>query len=135
MNSARFASTQSSRRCGPIGPLSDRAVGVILSGSGSDGSRGIQEIHKAGGIVFCESPDTAQFNGMPLSAMRAGVVDHVLPPEEIATAIASLDMPVGDGDNSSVARVELLSSGLPGPEQDATGAVTQRPSRGAVVAI
>ena len=68
-----------------------RAVGVILSGSGSDGSRGIQEISKAGGTVFCESPDTAQFNGMPLSAMRTGNVDHVLPPEEIALAIAGLD--------------------------------------------
>jgi two-component system CheB/CheR fusion protein len=49
-----------------------RAVAVILSGSGSDGSRGILDISKAGGTVFCESPDTAQFNGMPLSAMRTG---------------------------------------------------------------
>jgi two-component system, chemotaxis family, CheB/CheR fusion protein len=70
-----------------------RAVGVILSGSGSDGSRGVQEIGKAGGTVFCESPDSAQFNGMPLSAMRTGHVDQVLPPEEIAMAIASLERP------------------------------------------
>jgi two-component system CheB/CheR fusion protein len=69
----------------------ERAVAVVLSGSGSDGSRGIQEIHKAGGVVFCESPDTAQFNGMPLSAMRTGSVDHILPPEEIASALATLD--------------------------------------------
>jgi len=68
----------------------ERAVAVILSGSGSDGSRGVQEISKAGGTVFCESPETAQFNGMPLSAMRTGDVDHVLPPEEIAQAIAAL---------------------------------------------
>jgi two-component system CheB/CheR fusion protein len=68
----------------------DRAVAVILSGSGSDGSRGLQEISKAGGTVFCESPDTAQFNGMPLSAMRTGNVDQVLPPEEIALALAGL---------------------------------------------
>jgi two-component system, chemotaxis family, CheB/CheR fusion protein len=69
----------------------ERAVAIILSGSGSDGSRGIQEISKAGGRVFCESPDTAQFNGMPLSAMRTGKVDQVLPPEEIALAVAALD--------------------------------------------
>ncbi len=52
--------------------LGERAVAVILSGSGSDGSRGIQEISQAGGTVFCESPDSAQFNGMPLSAIRTG---------------------------------------------------------------
>jgi two-component system CheB/CheR fusion protein len=67
-----------------------RAIAVILSGSGSDGSRGVQEISKAGGAVFCESTDTAQFNGMPLSAMRTGNVDQVLPPEEIAVALAAL---------------------------------------------
>jgi two-component system CheB/CheR fusion protein len=67
-----------------------RAVAVVLSGSGSDGSRGVQEISRAGGTVICQSPDTAQFNGMPLSAMRTGHVDHVLPPEEIATALAAL---------------------------------------------
>lgn len=71
--------------------LGTRSVAVILSGSGSDGSRGVQEISKVGGTVFCESPDTAQFNGMPLSAMRTGKVDQVLPPEEIALAIAALD--------------------------------------------
>ncbi len=71
----------------------ERAVAVILSGSGSDGSRGIQEVSKAGGLVFCESPDTAQFNGMPLSAMRTGKVNHILPPEELAGAVAALQHP------------------------------------------
>jgi two-component system CheB/CheR fusion protein len=70
-----------------------RAVAVILSGSGSDGSRGVQEISKAGGTVFCESTETAQFNGMPLSAIRTGHVDRVLPPEDIALAIAALERP------------------------------------------
>ena len=67
-----------------------RAVAVVLSGSGSDGSRGVQEIGKAGGTVFCETTETAQFNGMPLSAIRTGAVDQILPPEEIAAAIAGL---------------------------------------------
>jgi len=71
----------------------DRALGVILSGTGSDGSRGIQEIRRAGGVVFCESPDSAQFDGMPLSAIATGVVDHVRSPEEIASAIAMLASP------------------------------------------
>ncbi len=71
----------------------DRAVAVVLSGSGSDGSRGVMEIKKAGGTVICESPDTAQFNGMPLSAIRTTMVDQVLPPEEIALALAELGKP------------------------------------------
>jgi two-component system CheB/CheR fusion protein len=70
--------------------VGDKAVAVVLSGSGSDGSRGVLEIHKAGGLVFCESPDTAQFNGMPLSAMRTGAVAQVLPPDELALAVAAI---------------------------------------------
>jgi two-component system CheB/CheR fusion protein len=73
--------------------LGEHAVAVVLSGSGSDGARGVQEVHKAGGTVFCESPDTAQFNGMPLSAIRSGAADRVLAPEEIARAIAALTRP------------------------------------------
>jgi two-component system, chemotaxis family, CheB/CheR fusion protein len=87
--------------------VGDRAVAVILSGSGSDGSRGVQEISKAGGTVFCESPDTAQFNGMPLSAMRTGNVDQVLPPEEIALAIAALGRPDADPSSSASAPDEM----------------------------
>ena len=81
--------------------LGERAVAVVLSGSGSDGSRGIQEVARAGGAVFCESPDTAQFNGMPLSAIRTGLVDSVLPPDEIALAVAALGSP--DLDDPGVA--------------------------------
>ena len=73
--------------------VGERAVAVVLSGSGSDGSRGIQEVSRNGGVVFAESTDTAQFNGMPLSAVRTGVVDQVLPPDEIALAIAALSRP------------------------------------------
>ena len=73
--------------------LGERAVAVILSGSGSDGSRGIQDISRAGGTVFCESPETAQFNGMPVSALNTGVVDKVLPADEIAAAIVALGRP------------------------------------------
>ena len=71
----------------------ERAIAVILSGSGSDGSRGIQDVHRAGGHVFCESPETAKFNGMPLSAIATDAVDRVLAPEDIAAAIAALTRP------------------------------------------
>ena len=56
-----------------VGP---NAVGIILSGSGSDGSRGIREIKRMGGCVFVENPDSARFDGMPLSALATGIVDH-----------------------------------------------------------
>ena len=76
--------------------LGERAIAVVLSGSGSDGSRGVKEIRRAGGVVFCESPDTAAFNGMPLSALATGAVDQVLGPEAIAQAIARLGQPDAD---------------------------------------
>ena len=77
--------------------VGDRGIAVVLSGTGSDGSRGIQDVQRAGGLVFCESPDTAQFNGMPLSAIGTGAVDRVLAPEDIAEAIASLAAGRGPG--------------------------------------
>ena len=52
------------------------AVAIILSGSGSDGSRGVLEVKRAGGRVYVESPECAKFDGMPLSAMATGVVDR-----------------------------------------------------------
>ncbi|HVX10744.1 MAG TPA: chemotaxis protein CheB [Pirellulales bacterium] len=64
-----------------------RAMAVVLSGSGSDGSRGIRDIHAAGGLVICESLSTAKFDGMPVSAIETGVVDLELPPEQIAEAL------------------------------------------------
>src|SRR5688572_18783045 len=70
--------------------VGDKAIAVVLSGSGSDGSRGVLEVSKAGGVVLCESPDTAQFNGMPLSAIRTGTVEQVLPPDDVAAAIAAI---------------------------------------------
>jgi two-component system CheB/CheR fusion protein len=73
--------------------VGDRAVAVILSGSGSDGSRGIQEVRRVGGVVFCEAPETAKFNGMPLSAIATNAVDQVLVPEDIASAMAALAHP------------------------------------------
>jgi two-component system CheB/CheR fusion protein len=73
--------------------VGDRSIAIVLSGTGSDGSRGIQDVRRAGGLVFCESPETAQFNGMPLSAIATGTVDQVLAPEEIADAVATLSRP------------------------------------------
>ncbi len=63
------------------------AIGVVLSGTGTDGSRGIRDIHEAGGLVVVQDTSTAKFDGMPISAMDTGVVDVVLPPTAIAEAL------------------------------------------------
>ncbi|MHC1711693.1 MAG: chemotaxis protein CheB [Solidesulfovibrio sp.] len=64
------------------------AVGVILSGAGSDGSLGLREIHAAGGLVIVQQPETALHDGMPSNAIRTGLVDMVLPVEAMAVYLA-----------------------------------------------
>lgn len=65
------------------------AVGVILSGTASDGTLGLEEIKAEGGITFAQD-DTAQQSSMPRSAIASGCVDFVLPPAEIAQEIARI---------------------------------------------
>ncbi|WP_438027237.1 chemotaxis protein CheB [Sorangium sp. So ce233] len=60
-----------------------RAVAVVLSGGGSDGSRGIRAVHEAGGLVIVQDVDSAQFDGMPKTARDAGVADCVMPPQDM----------------------------------------------------
>ena len=64
-----------------------RAVGVVLSGTGSDGSRGIRDIYDAGGLVIAQDPESAKFDGMPKSAIQSGTVHFTLPPEEMPDAL------------------------------------------------
>jgi two-component system CheB/CheR fusion protein len=59
-------------------------IGIILSGSGSDGAKGIQAIKQAGGITFAQDESSALFFGMPSCAIKTGCVDFVLVPKEIA---------------------------------------------------
>ncbi len=63
--------------------VGERAVGIILSGTGSDGSRGIVSIHKQGGMVIVQSPESAQFDGMPRNAIATGLCDFILAPDRI----------------------------------------------------
>lgn len=60
-----------------------RAIAIVLSGTGSDGSRGIVDVHEAGGLVIVQSESTAKFDGMPRSARDTGVADFHLAPEEV----------------------------------------------------
>ncbi|SDM90613.1 two-component system, chemotaxis family, CheB/CheR fusion protein [Daejeonella rubra] len=64
-----------------------KAIGIILSGLGSDGTEGIKAIKKAGGMVIARNPANSEFGSMPSSAIATGLVDFVLDPELMPTAI------------------------------------------------
>lgn len=65
-----------------------RAIAIVLSGGGSDGSRGVRAVYDAGGLVVVQDTESAQFNGMPKTARDAGVAHWVLRPDEMPRVIA-----------------------------------------------
>jgi two-component system chemotaxis response regulator CheB len=68
----------------------DRAIAVVLTGTGSDGTMGVQAIKKMSGTVIAQDGRTAEFSGMPIAAIQTGSVDFVLPLDDIAPALVSL---------------------------------------------
>ena len=68
----------------------ERAIAVVLSGTGSDGSMGVKAIKKTGGTVIVQDMRSAEFTGMPEAAERTGIADFILPLEEIAGALQTL---------------------------------------------
>jgi two-component system, chemotaxis family, CheB/CheR fusion protein len=68
----------------------NRAIGVILSGYGTDGTLGMAEIQAQRGVTFAQDERTAKFANMPRSAMAAGCVDYVLPPKGIAQELVRI---------------------------------------------
>jgi two-component system, chemotaxis family, CheB/CheR fusion protein len=66
------------------------SIGVVLSGTGSDGASGIEAIKAAGGITFAQDPESAGHDGMPRAAAATGCVDFVMPPADIATQLARI---------------------------------------------
>ena len=70
--------------------LGHNAIGVVLSGEGSDGALGVQALKQAGGATFAQYPGSARFPSMPISAIETGCVGFVLRPNEIAHELARL---------------------------------------------
>lgn len=66
----------------------DHSIGVVLSGTGSDGERGMRAIKAASGMAFVQDPTSADFPGMPTAVIDAGLADFVLSPEAIAAELA-----------------------------------------------
>lgn len=67
-----------------------RAIAVVLSGTGTDGTMGVRAIKKMGGTVIVQDRETAEFSGMPLAAFQTGEVDLSLPLEQIAPMLVEL---------------------------------------------
>lgn len=91
--------------------LKERSIGVVLSGMGSDGTQGLRAIREHAGAVFVQTPDTAKFDGMPRSAIDAGLADVVAPVDELpgkiseylrhARHVALPERPVTDSETQS----------------------------------
>jgi PAS domain S-box-containing protein len=68
----------------------ERAIAIVLSGTGSNGAAGLRFIKSEGGIAIAQDPDTAAHSGMPQCAIATGLVDLVLPPEKMAAEVVEL---------------------------------------------
>lgn len=69
--------------------IGDKAIGIVLSGTGCDGTRGIRVIKECGGMTVAQSPETAQFSSMPENAIATGLVDYILSPEMISMKLSN----------------------------------------------
>lgn len=82
----------------------EKSIAIILSGTGTDGSRGIEQIKEENGFVFIQEPETAKFDGMPRSAISKGVGDIILPPDKMpAELINYVNGDERTDDDSSIA--------------------------------
>ena len=68
----------------------DQAIGIVVSGTGTEGTIGLRDIKAAGGIVLVQNPESAKFNGMPQSAVSTGLADMILPIEEMPENLIAL---------------------------------------------
>ena len=98
-----------------------KGIGIILSGTGTDGTRGIRAMKEAGGLVVVQKPDSAKFDGMPTNAYQTGLADMVLTPKEMGKSLVNFmnhpsikgDLPVSsftatDGDNETIHEIFQL---------------------------
>jgi two-component system CheB/CheR fusion protein len=77
----------------------EKSIGIILSGTGSDGASGIKAIKNRGGVTIVQEPQSAKFNSMPLAAIESGMIDFVLTPEKMGE---QLKMLTSEGKNKPV---------------------------------
>ncbi len=91
----------------------ERSIGIVLSGTGSHGTLGVREIKLSGGMVMAQTPDSAEYDQMPLSAIGTGIMDYVLPPEQMPAAILNyIEQPYLSRPDEEVATAERSSDML-----------------------
>ncbi|MEP7317250.1 MAG: CheR family methyltransferase [Panacibacter sp.] len=95
--------------------IGNKAIGVILSGTGSDGTKGIEAIKNAGGIVIVTDPEKAEFSEMPSNAISTGLVDYVMEPEQMPAVIENYvnnkELPgtdIADNEREEKARTAII---------------------------
>ena len=91
----------------------ERAIAIVLSGTGSDGSRGIRDVHEAGGIVLVQDVESAAFDGMPRAAMQTGVTDAACTPQEMSQRIVAYSKSSKSADDRSILANEEVAADLP----------------------
>jgi two-component system, chemotaxis family, CheB/CheR fusion protein len=89
----------------------DKAIGVILSGGGSDRALGIRAIKQAGGTTFAQYPGSARFPNLPISAIDTGCVDFVLRPNEIAHELARISRHEGKSPPAAIRHTQITQPG------------------------
>jgi len=92
-----------------------KSIAVILSGTGTDGTKGIAAIKKHGGMVIVQDPESAKFDGMPISSIESGNADFILPPQDIPSEIIAylkrdilqntFTNKISDGDEASLVEI------------------------------
>ena len=85
----------------------ERAIAIVLSGTGSNGTEGLKEIRAEGGMSLVQTPETAKFDGMPRSAIAAEMADHILAPEKMPEAVLGY---IGHGYVTTPANAEPAST-------------------------
>lgn len=72
------------------GDQRERAIGIVLSGTGTDGTLGVRAIKEQNGLVLVQSPSSVQYDGMPNSAIATGLVDFILEPEQMGRQLQAI---------------------------------------------
>ncbi len=90
----------------------ERTIAILLSGTGNDGTEGLQAVSRAGGIALVQSSETAQFTSMPSSAIPSGLVDEVLSPQDLAQTVFELIRFSENFPNSTAEEASLIDPDL-----------------------
>jgi two-component system CheB/CheR fusion protein len=93
----------------------ENSVAIVLSGTGSDGSRGIKDVREANGLVFVQTPESAGFDGMPRAAIASGVVDLICEAHDMPDRLLGY---IRTSDRTALQQTEF-NRGKPGPQESA----------------